>query len=335
MLVTNSLTGGGAERTMNLVANELTARGWTISLIPINSSSSDQVLPTCEVFPLERQWRGTLFDSFSAVSNFTRIVNAWNPDVIVLNCDLPELFGAILFGKHKLVVVEHTSNPWARRVRFGKIVRRILEFRNTTWVAVSSHLTIWPMRLKPSKVLQNPVSTQRQLEILSPANVIKRLVFIGRLSQEKRPDLAMEISRLTSIDIVIIGAGLMQEELQRKAFDEAINANFLGQLANPWLEIDSGDLLIVPSAFEGDGLVVLEGLQRKVPMLLADIPDFRRFGFPEKNYCSDEIAFVSRILSNLQRLPELIISSEIANSILQDRTLESIGDNWEQFLNEI
>ena len=70
-------------------------------------------------------------------------------------------------------------------------------------------------------------------------------------------------------------------------------------------------------------------------MLLADIPDFRRFGFPEKNYCSDEIAFVSRILSNLQRLPELIISSEIANSILQDRTLESIGDNWEQFLNEI
>lgn len=39
-IVTNSLTGGGAERAMNLAANALHAAGIQVLLIPINHGGS-------------------------------------------------------------------------------------------------------------------------------------------------------------------------------------------------------------------------------------------------------------------------------------------------------
>jgi glycosyltransferase involved in cell wall biosynthesis len=335
MIVTNSLAGGGAERSMNLVCNELVKRGWPISLVPINSGTSDQVIPMCEVFPLERKWHGTFMNMVVTLWKFNSLVNSWRPDVIVLNCDLPELFGAILFGKHNLVVMEHTSKPWGQRVLLGKIVRRNLKLRKTTWAAVSNHLTIWPSGEKPTAVLQNPVLLPKENETLVTDNDIKRLIFIGRLSHEKRPELALEIAKLTNLKLIIIGDGLMKEELEKKANLESIKATFLGWIENPWLKIRSGDLLIVTSSFEGDGLIVIEGMQKGIPILLSDILDFRRFGLPERNYCQTVEDFIARINEYHEDLYLMTLPENIVSPILVSRSLEVVGDSWEEFLNSI
>ena len=68
----------------------------------------------------------------------------------------------------------------------------------------------------------------------------------------------------------------------------------------------AGDLLVVPSKFEGDGLVVLEGMQRRVPMLLADIEAFRRFKLENQFYCLEIADFVKRIEENREQLENLI-----------------------------
>ena len=99
MLVTNSLTGGGAERAMNLLSIELLNRGWSTALVPINAGGQDQVIPLCDVFPLERPWNGSLASTFKSVIKFNQVVRSWRPDVVILNCDLPELLGALLFVK--------------------------------------------------------------------------------------------------------------------------------------------------------------------------------------------------------------------------------------------
>jgi glycosyltransferase involved in cell wall biosynthesis len=335
MIVTNSLTGGGAERSMNLVSNELFRRGWPIALVPINSSPADQVIPQCEVFPLERKWRGKTLDTFYAVWKFQRLVRKWRPDFIVLNCDLPELFGAIVHGKHRLIVLEHASYPWSQRSRLGRLVRKILECRNVIWIAVSSHLTIWPKGKKPTCVLQNPLVSLVSSNPHTSGHEIKRLVFIGRLSPEKRPELALEISHLTAIESIFIGDGVMLEGLKWSASKKSISAGFLGHLESPWQEIRTGDLLISSSKSEGDGLVVVEALQRNIPMLLAETPDFRRFGFPDINYCSDAHDFVHRITLHMNKLETLTIPESISHSILSERQLETIGNEWEIFLSQL
>jgi GalNAc-alpha-(1->4)-GalNAc-alpha-(1->3)-diNAcBac-PP-undecaprenol alpha-1,4-N-acetyl-D-galactosaminyltransferase len=329
MIVTNSLTGGGAERAMNLVANELTERGWTISLVPINSSPPDRVVPICEVFNLERKWKDGLFGTFVAMAKFNRLVALWKPDAIVLNCDLPELFGATLFGKHNFIVLEHASQPWSNRRLFGRIIRRLLRIRKVAWGAVSQHLRIWPFGFQPHVILQNPINPIDMFEPHGSGCTIKRLVFIGRLSSEKRPALALEVSLDTELPLIIIGDGPKYKHLLDLSKQKSIQAIFRGRLGNPWLEIQEGDLLLVTSANEGDGLVVIEALQMGVPMLLADIPDFRRFNFPEENYCQTREEFVKRIHTYKPELHRLVVSTELSQSILEARSKANIGKAWE------
>ena len=334
MIVTNSLSGGGAERSMNLLSNELTKRGWPVSLVPINSGEPDQVVPVCAVFPLHRKWNGSIKNTVVAFWKFNKLVSSWQPDVIVLNCDLPELFGALLFGKHNLVALEHASQPWGQRKPLGKIVRRILKFRKTTWAAVSTHLTIWPSQDRPNAVLQNSVLLPNKYKSVGTGSEIKRLVLIGRLSHEKRPDLALEIAKLTNLELIIIGDGLMKEELEKKALHESIKISFLGWVKDPWSEIQSGDLLIVTSSFEGDGLTVIEGLAHGVPILLAGISDLRRFNFPERNYAKDLNGFIAQCENFRHKLHDLCVPVDISTRILEGRSIEIIGTSWEGFLDQ-
>lgn len=334
MIVTNSLSGGGAERSMNLLSDELPKRGYSVSLVPINSGTPDQVVPACEVFPLGRKWNGSLTNTIVAYCKLNNIVRSWKPDVIVLNCDLPELFGAMLFGKHNLVALEHTSQPWGKRQALGKIVRRILNLRKTTWVAVSTHLTIWPTKDKPNTVLQNSVLLPKENTTRVISAEIKRLVFIGRLSHEKRPDLALDIAKLANLELILMGDGSMREDLENKALNESIKVSFLGWVEHPWSEIQPGDLLVVTSSFEGDGLVVIEGLAHRMPMLLSNNSDLRRFNFPERNYGEDLNGFVARCENFRHKLQDLCVPADISTRILQSRSIEIIGASWESFLSQ-
>lgn len=330
MVVTNSLTGGGAERSMNLLCNELTRRDWTISLVPINDSPPDKITPCCEVFPLKRDWRSGVKNTSLAFFAFYRVVKTWKPDLIILNCDLPELFGVMLPRKQKLVVIEHASNPWGNRVHLGKLVRKILKIRKARWVAVSSHLTIWPGKYKPHVFLSNPLmqASRRDLQF----QPLKRLVFVGRLSPEKRPGDAIRIAKESSIGLVMIGDGLLRAELEEMVNREASEVDFLGRLEDPWEEIKTGDLLLVPSAFEGDGLVVIEALQRGMPILISDIPDFRRFRFPETNYCAGVEGFIRKVKFFKNDLTQLVVPKDVSDLIVMPRSIEVVGDAWETFL---
>lgn len=333
MIVTNSLSGGGAERSMNLVCNELTRRNWTVSLVPINISPPDKVDPKCEIFQLGRDWQGGIIKTILALVAFNRTVNFWKPDVIILNCDLPELFGSLLIGKHNLVVLEHASNPWSKRMVLGKVVRRILEVRRTKWAAVSSHLTIWPYGKKPAVCLSNPLIFASNRNLQNRIQALNRITYIGRLSPEKRPIDAIDIAKKSKLKLTIIGEGQLRAELENRVLDEKLNVDFLGRLDEPWTEIKVGDLLIVPSASEGDGLVVIEALQLGLPILVSDISDFRRFGFSESNYCKTVDDFVRKIEIFKSDLSPLVVSREISDPILKPRSIEIVGDTWEVFLN--
>jgi glycosyltransferase involved in cell wall biosynthesis len=332
MVVTNSLAGGGAERSMNLVCNELNGRDIPIALVPINSGPADQILPECEIFPLKRRWRGGLVNTLVAVWKFKQVVRSWRPTLIVLNCDLPELFGASLLGKHRFAVVEHSSIPWRQRKLLGRLVRRVLEFRGAAWVAVSSHLKIWPGELQPTAILQNPMRLSSRTISPGIGMKISKLIFIGRLSSEKRPDWALKISDQTLISLAIVGEGSMRTDLEDKAQMCVASVYFLGRLSDPFEICNYGDLLIIPSETEGDGLVLIEAIQHGFPILVSDIPEFRRFGLPEENYCKTVSDFASRVELFRENLENLIIPSDISIEILDSRSLKTVGDSWVEFL---
>jgi glycosyltransferase involved in cell wall biosynthesis len=333
MFVTNSLSGGGAERATNILVNALKDSGTEVALVAINDGVNDLVEPKCRVFELRRQWQGGVLTLISAYFALQISVWKWKPSVIVLNCDLPELLGSLLIGKRKLVAVEHATFPWTKRILLGKLVRKILELRKVHWVAVSEHLSIWQSKQIP-KVIKNPVITQSDLPEKQKV-LIKRINFVGRLSVEKQPSWLNEIARETSLPARFIGDGILMQELQQSTKDLKSKVEFLGYVSNPWEYFEDSDILIVPSLFEGDGLVIVEAVLRGVPILLNDIPDLRRFQLPEINYCSDVNEFSQTILSNLESVEKFIVSKDTVEVITSSRDPKFVANQWSDFLKEL
>jgi glycosyltransferase involved in cell wall biosynthesis len=339
MIVTNSLTGGGAERSMNLLANELSKLSWPVALVPINSSGPDQVVPICKLFAIQREWQGGALDFLRAVFKFNRFARIWKPDVVVLNCDLPEFFGVLLLSHTQLVAVEHFDRPWLTRIPLGRVVRTILRLRKVKWIAVSSHLKIWPGANTPHATIENLISEPnlllKQHSGVRKSASLKRLVFIGRLAPQKRPTWILEMGDALDLPVTVYGDGSMRNELEGIAKLSSKPVDFRGQVVNPWQYLVPGDLLVVPSEYEGDGLVVVEGIQEKIPILLSDIPDFHRFGFPKANYCIDVDEFIERARRYAHQIDDLVVPELISKAVLSNRAPNKVVSKWVKFLDSI
>lgn len=333
-IVTNSVSGGGAEKAMNILANELHKRGFDISIIAINKSLFSLSEIGCNLFEIKRTWDGGIFDTIRSWFKFKNVIKNIKPDLLILNCDLPEFFGSMLVNKTKIICVEHSQYPWRTRPLFGKIIRAILRIKNVTWVSVSNHVSIWPNGLKPDKVISNPISESSFVLSISK-DFIKRLVFIGRLTWEKNPQEIIHIAKLVDLPVLFIGEGVDKEKLSKIASTNKVETKMVGFKEKPWELIEKGDLLLVPSRFEGDGLVVIEALQRNIPLLISNIPEFLRFDLPKHNYACKDTDYSNLILTNKSDISKFIISSSIASKVLSQRDIETVCSSWSSLIHDI
>ena len=333
-IMTNSLTGGGAERAMNLAANLLHEAGNEVLLVAINKSSQDLVRVIPRTILLERNTESGIFRFIKVVSLFRKSLANEKPDVLFLNCDLPELLGCFAPLRVRLFVIEHANPAWSNRQALGRIVRGFLRLRGVTFGAVSDHLTIWPKAKKPSFILPNLITlgSSPQTPRKAPTE-IQRIVFIGRLALiQKRPDWIIEIAKQSSMNALIIGGGNARNVLQNEVDTLNLSVDFSDFQENPWDLIKPNDLLIVPSSFEGDGLVVIEAITRSIPIIVSDIRDFRRFEFPEMNYCKTIHDFVERLRLFRGDSNKLVISPEITKKIVANRSPENVLKSWRQVI---
>jgi len=335
-IVTNSLSGGGAERAMNLVCTELSEalkNEIEITLVPINKGPKDLVEPNCRVVPIDRMWRGSFTDTFLSYLRFTFLIVHEKPKILILNCALPELFACLLPMSVSYIVVEHSRNPWLGREFIGRFVRQILKWRQTKFVTVSEHLDIWSLTEMTKEIIPNPVI---QTVFRSTSEMqIRRLVFIGRLSTDKNPHLFIEISGATKIPGLVIGDGILMEDLRNLAIKESAKINFVGHRMEPWQLFEEGDLLIVPSKFEGDGLVVAEAILGRFPLLLSNIEEFRKFQLPNSSYCDSTETFKKTILEFSENLGGLVPSPNSVELLKNERGLPAISNSWSRLVGSI
>jgi hypothetical protein len=83
-----------------------------------------------------------------------------------------------------------------------------------------------------------------------------------------------------------------------------------------------------------DGLVAVEAIANRVPVILSDIFDFRRFNLPDRFYATTLSEFVDKIHFYKESIDNLIVPTINRVALLQDRTPEVVGDAWEYVFNE-
>jgi glycosyltransferase involved in cell wall biosynthesis len=336
LFVVNSYSGGGAENSIMGVTRELRDKGIPVQLCALNRNTAQDFTDSANgLYLLERKWKSGLVATLRNLLMFRKLLLTMQPKVLIANCELPELYVSLVAPRSAvLVVVEHTSQPWSGRRMLGRFVRTILRVRKANWITVSSTQSgIWFGSKSPLHI-PNPISRGRKV---NPDEAIRtEVVFIGRLRTEKRPQWVIDASIENNLKVDLFGDGDEREWLENEYANSSNAVQFHGYVSNPWECISANSLVVVPSEYEGDGMVVAEAIIRNYPVLLADNADLRRFNLPDSNYfqnqsqLADQMRVWKEAEGNAFATPENIIVT-----LIRERDIDEIGNRWSAYLDQL
>ena len=326
LIVSNSISGGGAERTMRILNKEFNLQKIDATLLCLNNSGQD--VPLESEIILGRKWKSGLWGTLANFREFVQIYKFNSPDVLVVNCELPELYAAMLpLRVKRMICVEHTSQPWAGRRKFGRIVRSLLFLRRTEWITVNKgESRVWPLGSHAVHIA-NPVEAP---QLSDSKDSLAPFVFVGRLREEKGIRLILDAVTKTGKSLNVFGNGTLEEELKSKYSDVA---SFNGFLENPWKSISPAQTIIVGSEYEGDGIVVAEAILAGIPILLRDIQDLRRFELSDDSYFKNKEE-LERKIEQASINPDVFRANQITrDSLFRERSLEVVFSKWKTLIN--
>src|SRR6185503_13899943 len=104
------------------------------------------------------------------------------------------------------------------------------------------------------------------------------LLWVGRMEQEKHPEVALNTlitlrKKGFSIGLTFVGNGRLLESLKRKAEVGGVTkwVEYIGSVSDVGPHYAQADLLLVTSAYEGYSMVIIEALAAHLPVLSADV----------------------------------------------------------------
>lgn len=186
------------------------------------------------------------------------------------------IFVSHLHGNPRIEESEGTRRTQAAFAIYRHIVSR----RVAGVLAVSPSLRDYAAEFVAPRAevyfVKNPVreiQTTRRIEGTGPF----RFVNVARLSRQKGQDillraLARARPELPPVSLTLVGAGPDEADLKRLSSDLGLDdiVVFTGYTSNPGSYFAAADCFVLPSRWEGFGMVLLEALQFGLPLLAAD-----------------------------------------------------------------
>ena len=103
------------------------------------------------------------------------------------------------------------------------------------------------------------------------------ILFVGRLEKQKAVHVLLNaiplLREIPDLQVEIIGSGSLQSELQELTENLGLNnmVNFRGNSYNPEPVFIASDVFVLPSVFEGLGIVILEAFRSRLPVVASAI----------------------------------------------------------------
>jgi glycosyltransferase involved in cell wall biosynthesis len=142
--------------------------------------------------------------------------------------------------------------------------------------------------------------------------------FLGRLDPIKRiPDLVTALRDAPRAHLHIFGEGPERAEIEKTAITLGLTSRLTlhGAVERPQEALAQMRLLILPSAAEGFGLVLIEAMAAGIPVVATDVPGIR-------DVVKDEITGLLVPPADPRRLADAI-NRLIADPLLRNRLIEA------------
>lgn len=159
-----------------------------------------------------------------------------------------------------------------------------------------------------------------------PPSDMPTVVFVGRLDKVKRLDLLLDAFARSRVRIdarlLIVGSGPQQSMVQTAITELGLDPHctMLGHADNPLPYIRRSDVLVLPSDYEGFGLVLVEAMACGTQVVATDCPDGPAEILDHGRYgqlvpCGDAIALADAIyaaLSGTKHVPANVLRARAA-----------------------
>ena len=327
MFVIHSMRGGGSERQMSYLANDVANRTKT-SLVTLDKINNDN-------YPLDSRieriglnlttdcggfFRGMLANLRRIRALKNQIID-WMPDVVVSFCDTTNILTLIACPSKIPVLISERNDPRRQRLsRPWEFLRNKYYPKCKTCVAQTDEvgnyliskrlIAISRMVVVPSAISipeKDWISIADMRKLAHP----KTLVFLGRLSHQKRVDRILHAwAKLTSHhetwQLRIVGDGELRASLQALATELGIEKSVIWSLwsDDAWQYLCSANAFCLVSDYEGYPQAMLEAMGARLPVAVFDCGPAIRHAIADGVNglviaSEDQIAIVlDRILSN-------------------------------------
>jgi glycosyltransferase involved in cell wall biosynthesis len=327
-----SLKGGGAERQIVILSNELAKTGWVVHLVVLELGENLADLDQERVI-LHQLSAKSNYD-MRIVTRIRRIILDNDADIVQTWLPLMDVAGgfASVLTRRPWVLSERTSSQAYLSFSFRTFLRKIIgRFANVVVANSRGGLDYWSgVRAGNSKryVVPNAVPFNRindaqkiDRESFLESTETQLVVYVGRLIESKNiRNLLFAFSRVVAQNnavLVLCGDGPQRTELEALAKELKISdaVRFLGYVNNIYSWMKSADALVMPSRYEGMPNSVIEAAAAGCRIALSDIKAHREILTPEAACffnCDDVNGMADAINETLKDVPSNVAMSKKA-----------------------
>lgn len=235
---------------------------------------------------------------FKRIYREYKLIKKGHYDVIHINGDfisrVIECISARLANVPKVIIHSHNdgsaNNNFTRKF-INKIVKKSFDFLATDFLACSNSSAEWLFSNKIIKnnnytIVNNGIDINKfkfnqniRKEIRNKFNLNDNYVigFVGRLTYQKNPLFLIDVFYACkkikdNVKLIVIGTGELENEMQTKIQKYHLEKDviFLGNIDNTYKYYNAMDCFILPSNYEGLGIVNIEAQTSGLPCIVSD-----------------------------------------------------------------
>ena len=351
-MVITGLGMGGAEKVVTSLADQLVEKGHEVAIAYMTGEAL--VIPKNNNIKLINLEVKSAKDIYKAYFKLRKLINSFKPDVVHSHLVHANILCRTLRLTTKiprLISSAHNTDEegWTRFLAY-RLTDKLADIStNVSDEAVEAFIEQKAVRLGRMLTLHNGISTteftfseKARVEVRNELGISESqqlVLAVGRLNEQKDyPNFLSAISILAAnnqdIKVVIAGHGPLLYELQDSAKTLGIEDKvcFLGVRNDIPRLISAADVFVLPSAWEGFGLVVAEAMACKRVVVATDSGGVREvvgdagFLIPPKDSVALAAALKQALmLSSAERLQ---LGEKARERVLQYYSLDMATDKW-------
>lgn len=290
-----TLSSGGAERVLTILARGFLDQNYQVSVITLASRDRD-------FYPLpdgiRRLALGIMNDSTNPIqaifNNLSRIfvlrkaIKSTRPDVVISFLTATNILTILAssFTGYPVIATVHNDLRMSSNGFLWDTLQRLVYPYGTKILSVSKGVDDYFTWLPPQKkvVIYNPflpISNTQELPNLPKGVDLQKswLTSMGRLTHQKGFDLLLQAFAQIAPDhpdwqLLILGDGELREDLeaQKEQLGLTNQVFFLGRVHNPFSVLKRAKIFVMSSRFEGFPMAHGEAMTCGLPVIATDCP---------------------------------------------------------------